>query len=230
MMQRICPVCDQVMKHAHYCSVCRSWVKEPVYMNVTYYLNERHPKNEAHCSYHNGAKEPEKHAHSAKQAQKAGKSGAWEAKAGAKPDTKTFQTKQKKQNWNQQASPKTSADPWEQVEKPKVGKNTRKSNPKPKLFLLYIAIIIIIWIAKLIGGLGSMLFGMFRSGGLDDLTQIVQEADDGAGADRRGSDCLRWSVHRREPFFGHHGCAGAAVPGTAGRRCGFRRVPDRVFL
>ncbi len=22
MMQRICPVCDQVMKHAHYCSAC----------------------------------------------------------------------------------------------------------------------------------------------------------------------------------------------------------------
>ena len=51
MMQRICPVCDQVMKHAHYCSACHSWVKDPVYMNVTYYLNERHPKNEAHCSY-----------------------------------------------------------------------------------------------------------------------------------------------------------------------------------
>ena len=50
MMQRICPVCDQVMKHAHYCSACHSWVKDPVYMNVTYYLNERHPKNEAHCS------------------------------------------------------------------------------------------------------------------------------------------------------------------------------------
>ena len=57
MMQRICPVCDQVMKHAHYCSACHSWVKDPVYMNVTYYLNERHPKNEAHCSYHNAEEE-----------------------------------------------------------------------------------------------------------------------------------------------------------------------------
>ena len=35
MMQRICPVCDQVMKHAHYCSACHSWVKDPMYMNVT---------------------------------------------------------------------------------------------------------------------------------------------------------------------------------------------------
>ena len=60
MMQRICPVCDQVMKHAHYCSACHSWVKDPVYMNVTYYLNERHPKNEAHCSYHNGEQEAAK--------------------------------------------------------------------------------------------------------------------------------------------------------------------------
>lgn len=57
MMQRICPVCDQVMKHAHYCSACHSWVKDPVYMNVTYYLNERHPKNEAQCSYHNAEEE-----------------------------------------------------------------------------------------------------------------------------------------------------------------------------
>lgn len=57
MLQRICPVCDQVMKHAHYCSACQSWVKDPVYMDVTYYLNERHPKNEAHCSYHNREQE-----------------------------------------------------------------------------------------------------------------------------------------------------------------------------
>lgn len=57
MMQRICPVCDQVMKHAHYCSACHSWVKDPMYMNVTYYLNERHPKKEAHCSYHNAEEE-----------------------------------------------------------------------------------------------------------------------------------------------------------------------------
>ena len=53
MMQRICPVCDQVMKHAHYCSACHSWVKDPLYMNVTYYLNERHPAHETDCEYHN---------------------------------------------------------------------------------------------------------------------------------------------------------------------------------
>ena len=196
MMQRICPVCDQVMKHAHYCSACRSWVKEPVYMNVTYYLNERHPKNEAHCSYHNGAEEPETHAHSAKKAQKAKTAGVWESKAGAKPgarsDTRTFPAKTKTRDWNQQAKSKTSADPWEQAEKPKAGKSARKSNPKPKLLLLYIAIIIIIWIAKLIGGLGSMLFGMFRSGGLDDLTQIVQEADDGAARELTDEEAIAY--------------------------------------
>ena len=30
-------------------------------MNVTYYLNERHPEHEAHCSYHNEDPEPAKH-------------------------------------------------------------------------------------------------------------------------------------------------------------------------
>lgn len=45
MMQRICPVCDQVMKHGPLLQRMSLWVKDPMYMNVTYYLNERHPKN-----------------------------------------------------------------------------------------------------------------------------------------------------------------------------------------
>ncbi|PNV62897.1 hypothetical protein C0033_04995 [Clostridium sp. chh4-2] len=55
MKKRICPICDQVMHSAHYCSACRSWVKEPYIMEVNYYLNESHPKTEADCSYHNDA-------------------------------------------------------------------------------------------------------------------------------------------------------------------------------
>lgn len=55
MKKRICPICDQVMHSAHYCSACRSWVKEPYIMEVNYYLNESHPKTEAECSYHNDA-------------------------------------------------------------------------------------------------------------------------------------------------------------------------------
>ncbi len=46
MVQRICPICDQVMKHSHYCRNCRSWVRQPFEREVTYYLNERHPENE----------------------------------------------------------------------------------------------------------------------------------------------------------------------------------------
>lgn len=52
MIQRICPVCDKVMKSAHYCRNCRSWVKDPWVREVNYYLNERHPQNEKDCSYH----------------------------------------------------------------------------------------------------------------------------------------------------------------------------------
>lgn len=52
MKYRICPVCDQKMKSAHYCSNCRAWVKEPWVREVDYYLNERHPAREADCSYH----------------------------------------------------------------------------------------------------------------------------------------------------------------------------------
>lgn len=54
MIQRICPVCDQVMKSVHYCSNCRSWVKHPHVMEMNFYLNERHPENEEGCSYHSG--------------------------------------------------------------------------------------------------------------------------------------------------------------------------------
>lgn len=56
MIQRICPVCDQVMKSAHYCRTCRRWVREPWVRDVSYYLNERHPQDEHSCSYH----EPER--------------------------------------------------------------------------------------------------------------------------------------------------------------------------
>lgn len=52
MVQKICPICDQVMKHSHYCRNCKSWVKHPLVRDVTYYLNERHPRKESNCSYH----------------------------------------------------------------------------------------------------------------------------------------------------------------------------------
>lgn len=52
MIKRICPICDQEMKSAHYCRNCRSWVKQPYVREANYYLNERHPKTETACSYH----------------------------------------------------------------------------------------------------------------------------------------------------------------------------------
>ncbi len=53
MQKRICPICDHPMQHTHYCSFCRQWIKEPHYVNATYYLNERHPAKETNCEYHN---------------------------------------------------------------------------------------------------------------------------------------------------------------------------------
>ena len=57
MQRRICPICDHPIKYGHYCSFCKQWIRNPNYVNATYYLNERHPKNEAHCSYHNAEEE-----------------------------------------------------------------------------------------------------------------------------------------------------------------------------
>lgn len=59
MIRRICPVCDQVMKHSHYCRNCKSWVKNPYMRDVTYFLNERHPQRERECSYHTAGRTPE---------------------------------------------------------------------------------------------------------------------------------------------------------------------------
>lgn len=54
MIQRVCPICDQVMHSRHYCKICKSWIKNPYVRDVTFYLNERHPAEEMDCSYHNG--------------------------------------------------------------------------------------------------------------------------------------------------------------------------------
>lgn len=52
MVRRICPVCDQVMKKRHYCTVCKRWVMNPQVMTVNYYMNERHSSKENSCEYH----------------------------------------------------------------------------------------------------------------------------------------------------------------------------------
>ena len=52
MQRRICPICDHPIKYGHYCSFCKQWIRNPNYVNATYYLNERHPASEEHCSFH----------------------------------------------------------------------------------------------------------------------------------------------------------------------------------
>ena len=46
MQRRICPICDHPIKYGHYCSFCKQWIRNPNYVNATYYLNERHPAHE----------------------------------------------------------------------------------------------------------------------------------------------------------------------------------------
>ena len=53
MVRRICPICDQIMKSAHYCRNCKSFVRNPYIRETDYYLNERHPAHETDCEYHN---------------------------------------------------------------------------------------------------------------------------------------------------------------------------------
>lgn len=52
MVKKICPVCDQVMKGNHYCSVCKRWVRHPYETKIDYYMNESHPADERGCEYH----------------------------------------------------------------------------------------------------------------------------------------------------------------------------------
>ena len=53
MQRRICPICDHPIKYGYYCSFCKQWIRNPNYVNATYYLNERHPAHETDCEYHN---------------------------------------------------------------------------------------------------------------------------------------------------------------------------------
>ena len=131
MMQRICPVCDQVMKHAHYCSACHSWVKEPVYMNVTYYLNERHPKNEAHCSYHNSEEE---HTNAG-----AGRRKASRSSSGRERSVKT------------ERAARTTEKGASGQSKPVI----EKKNPVRKLILLYIVLMVVLWLFRLLSGMAG---------------------------------------------------------------------------
>ena len=158
MMQRICPICDQVMKHAHYCSACRSWVKEPVYMNVTYYLNERHPKNEEHCSYHTGEMQHAKAAFEKRNAmpwelentRKSFQKNAVPDQPGKKIAEKTNPAK----NRNRSAQTKSQTGAGES--RPAV----KKSNPVKILVLLYFAIVILSWFIKILGSLTGLLIGI----------------------------------------------------------------------
>lgn len=175
MMQRICPVCDQVMKHAHYCSACHSWVKDPVYMNVTYYLNERHPKNEAHCSYHNGEQEAAKagigkqrampwelgntgkHARKNVTPNQLGRNAAAGPKAS---DSRNRRAQTDQAQWQTRAGTAGQAKPV-----------VKKTNPVKKLIILYIVLMVVMWLFWMVSGVASSFI---------DITSNVFDSVNGA--------------------------------------------------
>ena len=57
MVRNICPICDRVMKSAHYCKNCRKWIWRPYTQEVNYYLNERHPAQEQYERHPDGQTE-----------------------------------------------------------------------------------------------------------------------------------------------------------------------------
>lgn len=52
MKKRVCPICEREMHSSHYCSYCRTWIREPYIRDINYYLNESHPAGETSCTYH----------------------------------------------------------------------------------------------------------------------------------------------------------------------------------
>lgn len=54
MGRKICPICDSRLEKGNFCQGCKRWIKNPVYINADFYLNERHPEVERDCEYHSG--------------------------------------------------------------------------------------------------------------------------------------------------------------------------------
>lgn len=170
MVQRICPVCDQVMKSAHYCRTCRSWVKDPWVREVGYYLNERHPQNETGCSYHESNQVWERQSR--------------QGKASAKPNVArehTFRPNTTRPNASQPNIPRPNVSqpntsrpntPWTDIFPPGGGK-TAAAQPKSragaskknKNISLILIIIIAIYITFMLVGAG--LAGSLRRSLID---------------------------------------------------------------
>lgn len=50
MKIRVCPLCDQEMKKAHYCDTCKSFIWKPDYLDIHYNSNTR-GRGEENCAY-----------------------------------------------------------------------------------------------------------------------------------------------------------------------------------
>ena len=85
MTYRICPICDQKMTKPHYCSYCRQKIKNPLTIDVDYYLNERHPEGEHDCTYHDFHDESSQRPRQQTASHGSGSSGKTRKKSGKTP-------------------------------------------------------------------------------------------------------------------------------------------------
>ncbi len=59
MAVRVCPICDKKMKFAHFCTNCKTYIREPMYWNQSYNLNGEGSESTVinQCENHNHIKE-----------------------------------------------------------------------------------------------------------------------------------------------------------------------------
>ncbi len=144
MIRKICPICDQKMKTAHYCANCKCWVKEPLTINVDYYLNERHPQNEHDCTYHDGADYA--------------KPAAGYPAAGSNPSASAKKAPSSRPNPSAQTS---SRNPERQTAQPgRAASGAGRKTQKPDVPFLSLAVVLIVSFL-LMGGFLIIFFSLF---------------------------------------------------------------------
>lgn len=59
MAVRVCPICDKKMKFAHFCTSCKTYIKEPAYWEQDYNLNGEGSRSTEvnQCENHDHTKE-----------------------------------------------------------------------------------------------------------------------------------------------------------------------------
>ncbi|RGY99659.1 hypothetical protein [Clostridium sp. AM58-1XD] len=184
MQRKICPICDTKLAAGNFCPVCRRWVRKPFYMDVDYYLNERHPEYEDKCEYHN-AGAYEKKEDRRKPARLSAGPGRTEGHSshlgrGADRPNRTAVH----QNQTADRPSRMAGIPTRPAEN---GKRKKKSSAG-SLFIVIAAVMIINVVVGLSGSIRGLLedFGeMVHAGGMKETTEKVELIEDPVIGDER---------------------------------------------